>query len=79
MAKTSIKDLQCVLFDAMYRTLNPDPDAPFTTEQARTIVSLAETVVDAGRAEIEYLKALSHMSVGAQDAPTALFLNEKNP
>ena len=78
MARTSMKDLHNILFEAMERTLNPEPESPLSVEQAHTIVKIAETVISAGRAEVEYVKAMGAMNPGGmppgQEVQPALFL-----
>lgn len=80
--RTSMSDLHNILFEAMERTLNPDPEAPLTVESAQTIVKLAETVIASGRAEVDYLRAIGSLNPGGvheHEIPkTTLFLEKEN-
>lgn len=61
MARTSMNDLHTHLFDIIERLKDPDEATPMDKETAMTIVKVAETVIQAGRAEVEYLRAVSDM------------------
>ena len=76
MARTSMKDLHNILFEAMERTLNPDEEAPISVDQVKSLVVLAETVIDAGRAETEYIQVLAELPQAVPSTHTALFLQE---
>ena len=82
MARTTMNDLHNILFEALERTLNPDPEAPLTLESAQIIVKIAETVIASGRAEVDYLKAIGTLNPGGlhehRIPKTTLFLEKEN-
>jgi len=71
-----MKDLHNILFLAMERTLDPDEEAPISVDQVKSLVALAKTVIDAGRAETEYLQVLAELPQAVPSTRTALFLQE---
>lgn len=83
MARTTLSDLHSTLFEAMQLTLHPEDDHPFTAEQAGTLVSLAQTVIQAGRAEVEYVRAIASLNPGGlphgQQVKSSLFLTNGVP
>ncbi len=56
--KTSMDDLRDHLFETLERLKDPDPATPMDIDTAKTIVSVAETLIDSQRVENDFIKAI---------------------
>lgn len=71
MARNTLTDMNNLLFEMAERILHPDADdKPVDLEQARTLCKIAETVIDNGRVQLEYIRLMDEVAPGAIQLPT---------
>lgn len=77
--KTSMEDLRDHLFETLERLKDPDPATPMDIDTAKTIISVAETLIDSQRVENDFIKAVGGDNYLANsNKPTTRFLEGGN-
>lgn len=56
--KNTMGDLRDHLFDVLERLKDPDDATPMDVETAKTIVNVADTLIDTQRVENEFIRAI---------------------
>jgi len=79
MPKTKMSDLREHLFEVLERLKDPEPETPMDIDTAKAIVRVAETIIDSGRVENDYVNALSKLYANGtagiyKDNQSSLFL-----
>jgi len=65
MARNSMQDLHNGLFGIFESLCDPDVSAEAIDKEKITLaIGVAKTIIDAGRAEVEFIKAMSDMPSG---------------
>lgn len=60
--KNTLDDLRNHLFETIEAL--KDPDNPMDVERAKTISSVAQTIINSAKVEVQYLEATGHDSAG---------------
>ena len=73
--KTSMEDLRDHLFETLERLKDPDPATPMEIDTAKTIIGIAETLIDTQRVENEFIRTIgqdNYLSTGKTATPRFL-------